>query len=168
MGLINHELVPVLEKLPGGGIVVGKIDWLFNTGRKNSLWPFGFGLACCAIEMMCTLMARFDMARFGAEVMRPSPRQADLMIVAGTVTEKMSDRVVLLYEQMAAPKYVIAMGSCAIGGGPFYYDSYTVIKGVDKLIPVDVYIPGCPPRPEALLYGLMQLQKKIMTESIRS
>ncbi len=135
------------------GIVTTTLSELYNWGRKNSIWPMQFGLACCAIEMIAASMARWDLARFGAEVFRPSPRQADLMIVAGTVTKKMAPQVVRLYNQMPEPKYVIAMGACAISGGPFK-EGYNVLKGIDRFIPVDVHIPGCPPRPEAILYGV--------------
>ncbi len=137
-------------------------ETILNLCRANSLWPMTFGLACCAIEMMCCGMARFDLARYGAEVFRPSPRQSDLLIVAGTVNRKMAPAVVTLYEQMPAPRYVIALGNCAISGGPFAVDAnYDVVLGVDQLIPVDVYVPGCPPRPEALIEGILQLQEKI-------
>jgi NADH-quinone oxidoreductase subunit B len=142
------------------GIFVTTIEELYNWGRRSSVWPMQFGLACCAIEMIATTMARYDLARFGAEVFRPSPRQADLMIISGTVTKKMAPQVVRLYNQMAEPKYVIAMGACAISGGPFK-QGYNVLKGIDRYIPVDVHIPGCPPRPEALLQAFMTLQKKI-------
>jgi NADH-quinone oxidoreductase subunit B len=142
------------------GVFVTTIQELYNWGRRSSVWPMQFGLACCAIEMIATTMARYDMARFGAEVFRPSPRQADLMIVSGTVTKKMAPQVVRLYNQMAEPRYVIAMGACAISGGPFK-QGYNVLKGIDRYIPVDVHIPGCPPRPEALLQAFMTLQKKI-------
>ena len=142
------------------GVFVTTIEELYNWGRRSSVWPMQFGLACCAIEMIATTMARYDMARFGAEVFRPSPRQADLMIISGTVTKKMAPQVVRLYNQMAEPKYVIAMGACAISGGPFK-QGYNVLKGIDRYIPVDVHIPGCPPRPEALLQAFMTLQKKI-------
>jgi NADH-quinone oxidoreductase subunit B len=142
------------------GVFVTTLEELYNWGRKNSVWPLTFGLACCAIEMIASTMARYDLARFGAEVFRASPRQADLMIVSGTVTKKMAPQVVRLYNQMPEPKYVIAMGACAISGGPFR-DGYNVLKGIDRYIPVDIHIPGCPPRPEALIHGFMTLQKKI-------
>jgi NADH-quinone oxidoreductase subunit B len=142
------------------GVFVTSLQELYNWGRRSSVWPMQFGLACCAIEMIATTMARYDMARFGAEIFRPSPRQADMMIISGTVTKKMAPQVVRLYNQMAEPKYVIAMGACAISGGPFK-QGYNVLKGIDRYIPVDVHIPGCPPRPEALLQALMTLQKKI-------
>src|ERR1700722_8063243 len=142
------------------GVIVTTLQEVYNWGRRNSLWPLQFGLACCAIEMIAAAAARYDLARFGGEVFRPSPRQADLMIVAGTVTKKMAPQVVRLYNQMPDPKYVIAMGACAISGGPFK-QGYNVLKGIDRYIPVDVYIPGCPPRPEALLHAFMELQAKI-------
>jgi len=148
------------SKLQQQGVWVTSMQELYNWGRKNSIWPLQFGLACCAIEMIATAASRYDIARFGGEVFRPSPRQADLMIVAGTVTKKMAPQIVRLYNQMADPKYVIAMGACAISGGPFK-EGYNVLKGIDRYIPVDVYIPGCPPRPEALLHAFMELQRKI-------
>jgi len=147
------------SKLQQQGVWVTSMQELYNWGRKNSIWPLQFGLACCAIEMIATAASRYDIARFGGEVFRPSPRQADLMIVAGTVTKKMAPQIVRLYNQMADPKYVIAMGACAISGGPFK-EGYNVLKGIDRYIPVDVYIPGCPPRPEALLHAFMELQRK--------
>jgi len=148
------------DELRKQGVFVTSFQELHNWGRKNSLWPLQFGLACCAIEMIATTMARFDLARFGAEIFRPSPRQADLMIVAGTVTKKMAPQIVRLYNQMPEPKYVIAMGACAISGGPFK-EGYNVLKGIDRFLPVDVSIPGCPPRPEALLHALITLQERI-------
>jgi NADH-quinone oxidoreductase subunit B len=153
------------DELKKQGVFTTSVQELYNWGRKNSLWPLQFGLACCAIEMIAASMARFDMARFGAEVFRPSPRQADLMIVAGTVTKKMAPQVVRLFNQMPEPKYVIAMGACAISGGPFK-QGYNVLKGIDRLLPVDVHIPGCPPRPEALLEALMALQQKIAEQQL--
>ena len=143
------------------GVIVTSVDWAINFGRSNSLWPMTFGLACCAIEMMATGASRFDLDRFGAGAFRATPRQADLMIVAGTVTYKMASRVKRLYNQMPEPKYVMAMGACTVGGGPYFKYGYHVVKGVDLVIPVDVYLPGCPPRPEALLEGLMRIQDMI-------
>jgi NADH-quinone oxidoreductase subunit B len=147
------------------GVCVTSLEFLYNWGRQNSVWPLQFGLACCAIEMIAASMARFDIARFGSEVFRPSPRQADLMIVAGTVTKKMAPQVVRLYNQMPEPRYVIAMGACAISGGPFK-QGYNVLKGIDRYLPVDVHIPGCPPRPEALLHALVTLQAKIGSQRL--
>lgn len=146
-------------------VTVTTLDKVYNWGRRNSIWPMMFGLACCAIEMICTAASRYDLARFGMEVMRPSPRQSDLMIVSGTVTKKMIPTIVRLYNQMSEPKYVLAMGACASGGGPFK-EGYNVVSGVDKYVPVDVYIPGCPPTPQALLHGLVSLQRRIDAQSI--
>jgi NADH-quinone oxidoreductase subunit B len=149
-----------------GAVSITSIDRIYNWGRRSSIWPLMFGLACCAIEMICTAASRYDFSRFGMEVMRPSPRQADMMLVSGTVTKKMAPTIVRLYNQMPEPKYVVAMGACASGGGPFK-EGYSVVSGVDKLIPVDVYIPGCPPTPQALINGLIKLQELIDTQSIK-
>ena len=154
------------SELQKQGIWVTSMQELYNWGRKNSIWPLQFGLACCAIEMIATAASRYDIARFGGEVFRPSPRQADLMIVAGTVTKKMAPQIVRLYNQMPDPKYVISMGACAISGGPFK-QGYNVLKGIDRYIPVDVYIPGCPPRPEALaprLHGIAAQDRRAKTD----
>lgn len=147
-------------------VAITTLDRIYNWGRRSSVWPMMFGLACCAIEMIAAQASRYDMARFGMEVMRPTPRQSDLMLVSGTVTKKMVPLIVRLYNQMPEPKYVVSMGACASGGGPFK-EGYNVVAGIDKYLPVDVYIPGCPPTPQALLYGLIQLQKKIDKQSIR-
>ena len=158
----GYEIPPEIQ----GQVAITTLDKIYNWGRRSSIWPVMMGIACCAIEMICTAASRFDFARFGMEVMRPSPRQADLMIVSGTVTKKMIPVIVRLYNQMPEPKYVVSMGACASGGGPFK-EGYSVVSGVDTYIPVDVYIPGCPPTPQALLNGRIALQKKIDTQSIK-
>jgi NADH-quinone oxidoreductase subunit B len=144
-----------------GGVMISKLQELINWSRSNSLWPLTFATSCCGIEMMSTAGARYDFSRFGFEVARATPRQADVIIIAGTIVNKMAPVLKRLYDQMAEPKYVVAMGACAISGGPFFYNTYSVVKGADHVIPVDVYIPGCPPRPEALLHALISLQDKI-------
>lgn len=159
----GYEIPPEMK----GQVAITTLDKIYNWGRRSSIWPMMFGLACCAIEMICTAASRYDFSRFGMEVMRPSPRQSDLMIVSGTVTKKMIPTIVRLYNQMPEPKYVVAMGACASGGGPFK-EGYNVVSGVDNYVPVDVYIPGCPPTPQALINGLITLQKKIDTQSIKT
>ena len=169
MGIVLDKLPGLVERLPGGSLLVTSIDTVANWSRASSVWPLGFGTKCCAIEMlMATGAAHQDMSRFGSEVVRQTPRQADLMVVAGAIVKRMALRVRTLYEQMGEPRYVMATGSCAISGGPFMYDSYTIVRGVDEVIPVDVYVPGCPPRPEAFFWGLLSLQRLIKRgESIR-
>ncbi len=162
----NETLEKLLNELnkERTNVIVGKLDDIINWGRSNSLWSLTFATSCCGIEFMAVGAARYDFARFGFEVTRNSPRQADLIMVAGTITHKMAPVLKRLYDQMAEPKYVVAVGGCAISGGPFK-GSYHVLNGVDKILPVDVYIPGCPPRPEAMLYGMMQLQRKVKIEN---
>ena len=161
----NEYLEKMVKQLneSGTNVIMGCLDELVDWGRSNSLWPLTFATSCCGIEFMAVGAARYDFARFGFEVARASPRQADFIMVAGTITNKMAPVLKRLYDQMADPKYVIAVGGCAISGGPFK-KSYHVVNGVDKILPVDVYIPGCPPRPEAMLYGMMQLQRKVKVE----
>ena len=161
---VPEDEYPVPESLQGQ-LAITSLDKIYNWSRRSSVWPMMFGLACCAIEMIATAASRYDFSRFGMEVMRPSPRQADLMIVSGTVTKKMIPTIVRLYNQMPEPKYVLVMGACASGGGPFK-EGYNVVSGVDKFVPVDVYVPGCPPTPQALLHGLIKLQEKIDGQSV--
>jgi NADH-quinone oxidoreductase subunit B len=163
MSPTHYDVPPELQSQ----VAITPLDKIYNFGRRSSVWPMMFGLACCAIEMICTAASRYDFSRFGMEVMRPSPRQADLMLVSGTVTKKMIPQIVRLYNQMPEPKYVVAMGACASGGGPFK-EGYNVVSGVDQYVPVDVYIPGCPPTPQALLHGLITLQKRIDAQSLRN
>ena len=160
----EHDRIVVPDDLKAN-VLVTSLDKVYNWSRKTSMFPLLFGLACCAIEMIPTAASRYDLARFGMEVMRPSPRQSDLMIVSGTVTKKMVPAIVRIYNQMAEPRYVLSMGACATGGGPFK-EGYNVVSGIDTYIPVDVYVPGCPPTPEALLYGLMKLHEKVERQSI--
>jgi NADH-quinone oxidoreductase subunit B len=159
----GYEIPPEMQ----GQVSITTLDKIYNWGRRSSVWPMMFGLACCAIEMICAATSRFDFSRFGMEIMRPSPRQADLMIVAGTVTKKMIPQIVRLYNQMPEPKYVLAMGACASGGGPFK-EGYNVVSGVDEFLPVDVYVAGCPPTPQALLNGFITLHKLIDKQSIKT
>ena len=161
----NSTRVEIPDELQGQ-VAITTLDRIYNWSRRNSMWPLMSGLACCAIEMICTAASRYDFSRFGMEVMRPSPRQADFMLISGTVTKKMVPQLVRLYNQMAEPKYVVAMGACASGGGPFK-EGYSVVPGIDKFLPVDVYIPGCPPTPQALLNGLIKLQEKIDGQTIK-
>jgi NADH-quinone oxidoreductase subunit B len=158
----GYDIPPELK----GNLAITSIDRIYNWSRRSSVWPITFGLACCAIEMICMAASRYDIARFGMEVLRPSPRQADLMWLTGTVTKKMLPQIVRLYNQMPEPKYVVAMGACASGGGPFK-EGYNVVSGIDRYIPVDVYVPGCPPTPQAMLNGLIMLQKMIDKQTIR-
>ena len=162
----HDDIAPLdLDEEVRKNVLVTSVDGILNWARSSSLWPAMFGLACCAIEMIATAASRYDLARFGMEVMRPSPRQSDLMIVSGTVTKKMVPAIVRIYNQMAEPRYVLSMGACATGGGPFK-EGYSVVSGIDKYIPVDVYVPGCPPTPEALIFGLLKLHEKVERQSI--
>jgi NADH-quinone oxidoreductase subunit B len=157
----NLQLPPDLQR----NLFITSVDYVYDLVRRTSVWPLMFGLACCAIEMICTAASRYDMGRFGMEVLRPSPRQADLLIVSGTVTKKMVPQIVRIFNQMAEPRYVLSMGACATGGGPFK-EGYNVVSGIDKFLPVDVYVPGCPPTPEALIHGFLKLRERIAHQSI--
>lgn len=161
-GAITSD-IPIPSEL-ANNVFITSLDKIYNWSRRNSVWPMVFGLACCAIEMICTAASRFDLARFGMEVFRATPRQSDLMIISGTVTKKMVPTIVRLYNQMPEPRYVLSMGACASGGGPFK-EGYNVVDGIDKFLPVDVYVPGCPPTPQALINGLIALQEKIDHQS---
>ena len=161
-----HDEISVPDELEAN-VLITTVDKIYNWSRRSSMWPLLFGLACCAIEMIATAASRYDLARFGMEVMRPSPRQSDLMIVSGTVTKKMVPAIVRIYNQMAEPRYVLSMGACATGGGPFK-EGYNVVSGIDKYIPVDVYVPGCPPTPEALIFGLLKMHEKVDRQSVVS
>ena len=162
----GNEFPGQVINAPGGSIITTTLDGILNWARSNSIWPLTFGTRCCAIEFMAACASRWDIARFGMEVARATPRQADMIIISGSITYKMAPVLKRLYDQMADPKYVIAMGGCATSGGPFFYNSYSVVKGADHVIPVDVYIPGCPPRPEAFLYSLLKLQEKIKKDTL--
>lgn len=163
---LHDSSTPVLGDIQtGGNVILTTVDTLVSQARANSLWPLTFGLACCAIEMMCTAASRFDLARFGMEAFRPSPRQADLMIIAGRVSKKMGPVLRQLYDQMPEPKYVISMGACASSGG--VYNNYAIIQGADQIVPVDVYVPGCPPSPDALIFAIMKLQEKIKRSKLQ-
>jgi NADH-quinone oxidoreductase subunit B len=162
--MFEHDKIPV-EKIDRN-VLLTSVDWIYNWGRQYSMWPTMFGLACCAFEMIGASTARYDIARFGMEFYRPSPRHADLMIVAGTITHKMAPQVLRIWEQMPEPKYCLAMGACAISGGIF--KSYAVLQGADEILPVDVYVPGCPPRPEALLEGIIKIHKMVKAQSVKT